>query len=336
MPMSAKNTPKILFRCDSSSSMGYGHLQRSLALAHQLSPFFTIHFATLPLIGSGDHLITKAAFPLIHLKDGSVETLIELSRAEEIWMIVIDHYDITESIEQQIRSIGIKIAVFDDLYLPHSCDILLNGAPYADAIRYRSILNDPLLLLQTPYFPLRQEFLDITKRPRSPLSLKHAIINFGATDPYRITLSILPILVYDFESITVLSTSANPSLDEFETLCSTFQNVTLIVDSSMIAAELDRADILIASPSTICIEALSLHLPCILYQSADNQLELTHYFRTFFGTETVLESITENEWKRVYTGFKDTHAKILEKCSSHRFSNTNLLEAFCSVWETKV
>lgn len=336
MPMSTKNTPKILFRCDSSSSLGYGHLQRSLALAHQLSPFFTIHFASLPLEGNGDHLIAKSAFSHTHLNNGSIDTLIELSHTEEVWMIVIDHYAICESIEQQIRSQGIKIAVFDDLYHPHSCDILINGAPYADLIRYRSIVADALLLLQTPYFPLRQEFWDIKRRSRLPLSLKHAVINFGATDPYRVTLSILPILVDDFETITVLSTSANPSLDDLKALCERYTNVTLMIDSSAIAAELNQADVLIASPSTICIEALSLHLPCILYQSADNQSELAHYFRTFFGTETVLESLSENSWKQVYSGFKKAHAEILEKCSSHRFSNTNLLEAFCSVWETKV
>lgn len=335
MPMSNKNIPKILFRCDSSSTIGYGHLHRSLALAHQLKPSFDIHFACLPLTGCGDHLIAQSAFTLTRLEDNAIETLIALAQNQGVWMVVFDHYEIDSTMEQSVRSAGFKIAVFDDLYLEHSCDILINGAPYADKIRYRSHMNDTQLLLQTPYFPLRQEFWESTVRARSSAFLKHAVINFGATDPNRITSSLLPLLIHDFETITILTTSANRSLQELREVSSGFPYVRLVIDSSTVAAELGNADVFIGSASTICIEALSLSLPCIVYQSADNQSELTRYFQTFFGTETVLESITKKEWKRVYDGMKKVHAEILEKCTSLRFSHDNLLEVFRSIGETK-
>ena len=69
---------KILFRCDSSSTIGLGHVKRCLVLAKRLKEYdknLKIIFATQNLNGNINQEILKSGFSIYSIRDNSVEML---------------------------------------------------------------------------------------------------------------------------------------------------------------------------------------------------------------------------------------------------------------------
>lgn len=63
---------KVLFRCDSSSTIGTGHVMRDLVLASQFKGA-RVSFATQDLDGNINHVIEKAGYTCLNLKSNSLK-----------------------------------------------------------------------------------------------------------------------------------------------------------------------------------------------------------------------------------------------------------------------
>ena len=114
---------KILFRADSSSSIGLGHIMRDLVLAKQYSND-TIFFACQNLDGN---IIDRIPYEVNFLKSNDINELINLIHSLQIELLIIDHYGISYEDEKAVKeATNVKILSFDDTYEKHYCDILLN------------------------------------------------------------------------------------------------------------------------------------------------------------------------------------------------------------------
>ena len=89
----------ILFRADSSSTIGTGHIMRDLVLAEQY-PESKIIFATQDLKGNLNSKILESDYEIQNLDSNDVDELIELVQKLSVDMVIVDHYGIDYTFEK--------------------------------------------------------------------------------------------------------------------------------------------------------------------------------------------------------------------------------------------
>ena len=108
----------ILFRVDSSSTIGIGHLMRDLVLAKQfLGDHIT--FASQNLKGNINEQILKHDYFLEIIISNDKYELVELIKRLKIELLIIDHYQIDYETEKYInlfKKISIQITPPDIAY----------------------------------------------------------------------------------------------------------------------------------------------------------------------------------------------------------------------------
>ena len=106
----------VLFRVDSSSKIGLGHLMRCLVLAEQYKKD-NIIFAAQNLEGNANQKIIDQGYRLILLGDNSTDELCKKIALLHINNVIFDHYGIDYKFEKIVKKrTGVQILSFDDTY----------------------------------------------------------------------------------------------------------------------------------------------------------------------------------------------------------------------------
>lgn len=242
---------KVLFRSDSSSEIGFGHIKRDLIFAKQ---YESVSFACLDLEGS---LIDEIPYPVFELESESIYELINLIKAENFELLVIDHYGISADDERLIKyETGIKILSFDDEVKPHNCDILLNVNAYAKPSDYDGLV--PLkceLRCGFSYALIRDEFYKESKKERE--KIYDYFVCLGGTDFRNLSAEVILNLPKD-KKIALATSSSNKNLDKLKAFVSTNADIKLFIDSKNLAKLMNESKKLIISASSLVNEALIL------------------------------------------------------------------------------
>ncbi|TKX34357.1 UDP-2,4-diacetamido-2,4,6-trideoxy-beta-L-altropyranose hydrolase [Campylobacter taeniopygiae] len=242
---------KVLFRSDSSTQIGFGHIKRDLVLAKQ---YEDVSFACLPLEGS---LIDEIPYPVFELQSASIYELIHLIKEHKFDLLVIDHYEITADDEKLIKlETGIKILSFDDTVNPHHCDILLNVNACAKASDYEGLVPFKCeLRCGFSYALIRDEFYIEAKEKRE--KIWDFFICLGGTDIKNLSLKIASDLPSN-KKIAIATSSSNKNLKKLKILVKENPNIKLFIDCDNIAKLMNESEKLIISASSLINEALLL------------------------------------------------------------------------------
>lgn len=288
------NFKNVMFRVDSSSDIGLGHLMRSLVLADKFHNS-NICFASQNLKGNANYKVTQNSFSLVELKDFSPEILALHVERLKIDLLVIDSYKIDKDYEQKIREkTGVTLMVIDDIYEEHICDMLLNINIYADAKKYNGLIPTTCRVFCGKNEQLiRDEFRKTypIKNKRDKFSV---YIAMGGSDAMGLNLPILKALkkVKNIH-IELVTTTSNQALKELQKYVRWHKNITLHVDASNIAKVLSCVDVAIITPSLSASEVSCMRVPFIAIKSASNQ-------------------------KLMYESLKKQHIPVLDKFSEKR------------------
>jgi UDP-2,4-diacetamido-2,4,6-trideoxy-beta-L-altropyranose hydrolase len=276
----------IVFRADSSSTIGTGHIMRDLVLAQRYeNKGHSIIFATQDLQGNMNHKIIEAGYELNILKSNDIEELDELIKKLKIDMIVIDHYGIDYDFEKKlkIKNPTLKILSFDDTYEKHYCDILLNHNISADKKRYKNLVPKRCKLrCGSKYILLRDEFIKEKKKLKSkkPSKKFKIFIAMGGADTANLNIKILHVLKkYKNIKVHLVTTLANQNLKELEKYCKDKKWIKLHINSDKIAKLMAKSSFAIISPSVTANEAFFMELPFIAIKTADNQNDMYKYLK---------------------------------------------------------
>ncbi|MFW6307468.1 MAG: UDP-2,4-diacetamido-2,4,6-trideoxy-beta-L-altropyranose hydrolase [Campylobacterales bacterium] len=276
----------ILFRADSSSNIGTGHIMRDLVLAKRY-PKANVIFATQELEGNINHKIIEAGYELEVLKSNDIKELDILIKKLNIDMIVIDHYDIDYKYEKQlkIKNSTLKIMVLDDTYEKHHCDILLNHNISANAKKYKDLVPKHCeLRCGAKYTLLRDEFIEEKKKQKSfktQNSKLKIFIAMGGADHSNINIEILKALKKYKSNIEVnlVTTTANKNLAELKKYCKNKKWITLHINSNKIAKLMRKSDLAIVTPSVTVNEVYYMDIPFIAIKTADNQDDMYKFLK---------------------------------------------------------
>jgi UDP-2,4-diacetamido-2,4,6-trideoxy-beta-L-altropyranose hydrolase len=282
---------KILFRCDSSSTIGLGHVKRDLVLAKQY-PKDEIFFACQRLNGN---INDQIPYPLYVLSSNKPEEFIKLILSLHVDFLIIDHYGINYKTEKIIKEkTGVKILCFDDTYEKHFCDILLNHNISADKNRYKTLVPPHCeLRCGSKYTLIREEFKKEKERQRD--KIYDVLIAMGGADTQNLTIPILKSLPKSLH-VSILTTSANANLQELQEYTKDKENITLHVNSNEVAKLINQSKFAIITPSVMIHEVLFMHIPFIAIKTASNQDDIYKYLKQ--NNYSVMQIWNEKEFNK--------------------------------------
>lgn len=274
----------ILFRADSSSFIGAGHIMRDLVLAQNYKNK-NIIFATQDLQGNINHKITELNFKLEILRTNTIEELDSLIKKLHIDLMIIDHYAIDYKFEKELKTKNpaLKLMVLDDTYEQHYCDILLNHNISAKATRYKNLVPKNCEIKCGSKFTLiREEFVK-EKRKKHPFKNskeKNIFLAMGGTDPYNYNIKILKALK-NIKNLTinVVTTTSNIHIKQLKKYCYLNKNVKLHINTTKMAQLINTCNLAIVTPSVTVQEVLFMEKPFIAIKISDNQTDIYNYLK---------------------------------------------------------
>lgn len=267
---------KILFRADASSTIGTGHIMRDLVLAKQY-PDSEIIFATQDLEGNLNHKITEAGYQVEVLSSNSMDELNRLIKKLHVHMLVLDHYEIDDTFEKQLKNQNSKLLIlsFDDCYEKHHCDILFNHNISADKHKYKDLVPPNCeLRCGSKYTLLREEFYTEKKLRRE--KVYDIFIAMGGADTANLNTKLLELLPSYFK-IAVVTTTANKNLEALKAYVKDKAYIDLHINSTKIAQLMNQSNFAIVTPSVTVNEIYFMDLAFMAIKTANNQQDIYDY-----------------------------------------------------------
>ena len=277
-------TKNILFRADSSSKIGLGHIMRDLVLANQYAKKgHNVIFATQKLDGNINHKIIEAGYDVKNLKSNSKKKLVELVKKLNIDLLIIDHYKINYKKEKYIKeNTGVKILSFDDTYEKHHCDILLNHNISADKKSYKNLVPKKCeLRCGNKYTLIRDEFKQEKKKLyRKNSDVNNIFIAMGGADHSNINIDILKVLKkFNNIKVNLVTTNANKNIKKLIKYTKNKNWITLHINSTKIAKIMNNSDFAIVTPSVTLNEIYFMKIPFIAIKTAPNQEDMYKFIQ---------------------------------------------------------
>ena len=296
----------ILFRVDASDIIGTGHVYRCLNFAQLYSKKHTIYFVTKKhLFNLNEKIKEKYTcfeleienFDNINLNIDSwlgesemndVKKTISVIKTNKLsidWLI-IDHYAINETWENEIRKYVKNICVIDDFTnRKHNCNILINQQINDNEIvKYKNNINNECkICVGNDYLLLNHQYyqLNINKNIEK---LKRINIFMGGSDIYNISEEIIDIC-YDYTIknnlniiFDVIIGKSNKNAEKIKNKINDLNNFHYYYDLKFIGDLLLEADLAIGAPGTSSYERCITQTPSLMICIADNQKTVIQKF----------------------------------------------------------
>ena len=285
----------VIFRVDSSTQMGVGHLMRCLTLADELQKKnHKITFICRELQGSVVNLIKHKLIRLLGNDDfQSNDLYLDLLGAtqeqdaeqvirvmpENTDLLIVDNYALDEFWHKKLRQYTDKIMVIDDLAdKQFDCDILLNQNLGSQVKDYQGkVLNDWELLLGCDYTLLRPEFKELRtqalEKRKYTKKIENILVSMGGSDVNNITYDVLKQLDSKLNVVVVLGALSphNEMIKDY----AIDKNIEVIVNANNMAELMLNADLAIGASGSTNWERLCLGLPSLIFTVAKNQIKFS-------------------------------------------------------------
>lgn len=284
----------LVFRCDASSSIGFGHVMRCLALAES----WRRHGGSATLIGQIDDAklrkrLDNAGLTHIQLGQGS-DRAAELAHSAHLFpsgsesttqqalrpWFVMDGYHFDVHYQTAVREQGYRLCVVDDIaHLDaYSADVLLNQNIGSAELNY-PLRSAARLLCGPLYVMLRSEFIDRQGiEPQKSTEVYNILVTFGGTDMKgqipKTMRALSTITDRQFQVRVVLGYShiADENFTQALSALKTVHNVELLKSVEDMPALMAEADLAICAAGSTTYELAFMGVPMILITIADNQL----------------------------------------------------------------
>lgn len=252
----------VVFRCDATAEIGFGHLSRCLALAEalRLSEVRSV-FAGLYDPPAQDQ-IEAAGFERNDLatsvNGGSEEAL----TPQGATFLIIDSYQADATYLAGLRGGGCPTVVIDDFceLRSYPCDVVLNFTWDAKALPYP---GGPRKLLGPTYFPARRRLVErrpqSIERPRGG-PVRNLLIAIGGSDPKRIAARTVRLLRERHSEICVRLIAANND-DAGDSLAAFAPGSAIVPRQPDLSEQLCWADACITGGGLIKYESAFMGVP---------------------------------------------------------------------------
>lgn len=296
--------PHVALRVDASATMGTGHLRRCLSLAQALvelgarvdllvrrldsvapqvlscpavSAGIRIHWLPVPSASyaPNENGPPHQAWAGVHWAQDVKDTMAALRNDATDWLVV-DHYAFDERWHTAVRQgLGCRLLVVDDVAdRALDADALLDQNWDADYhAKYAPFLRREPRWLTGPNYALLSAAYRQAPKYRFHSGVRSLGIFLGGTDPGGASVRVLNVCrrAGFTAPIEVVSTSANPHLDELRAACANTPATSLTLDEHDLAAFFARHDLQIGAGGGATWERCCIGVPAIALVLAANQ-----------------------------------------------------------------
>ncbi|NOQ81329.1 MAG: UDP-2,4-diacetamido-2,4,6-trideoxy-beta-L-altropyranose hydrolase [Methylophaga sp.] len=339
----------IVFRADSSTIIGFGHVMRCLTLADELrGKSANIIFISRVHEGNLNHLVIEKGYSLYELptnKSGHVNngltaysTWLGVSWQEDARqvksilkkfktdLLIVDNYSLDHQWENEIRLDCNKIMVIDDLAdRKHVCDVLLDQTTGRRNYNYQTLVPlDTVFLLGSDYALLRPEFIHwrsySLNRRKNPI-IERILITFGGVDADNLSSLVLKVLEqYIFRSeieISVVMGEGAPHINAVRTIASQSKySIKTLINVTNMAEIMANSDLCIGAAGATSWERCCLGLPTLMIVIADNQRNIAQSLHEKESAILIESPLRENLLNAI-KNLDISRMKLLSHNSSH-------------------
>lgn len=289
----------ILFRADTNSNIGLGHIMRCLSIADALSantshPTIIAGKKSIKFVLADNtvaELIKSRGYEPIVLHtdykamDGEIDAWEELSSSIDADLIIVDSYFVTSSYLSWLKdNIGRVCYIDDVLSFAYPADIVVNYNAYASADAYQTLYQGretPEFLLGPTYAPLRNMFQNIPAREQKK-NVRDILLSTGGSDKLHIAINFLRHLQQHDAAgkdesgergltYHLLLGAMNTDKDEIRSLANTMPNVVIHENVQDMKSLICSMDICISAAGSTLYEVCTCGVPLITFVTADNQ-----------------------------------------------------------------
>ena len=336
---------RVFFRADGNSTIGLGHVIRSLALAEMIKDSFECHFIIRePLPGLSDQILMICQTIIETSGDVNFEqeaASLCQQHLETGDIVVLDGYYYKTDYQNILKDHGCHIVCIDDIASYHFvADAIINHGGGSLAADY-SAETYTRYYLGLRYALLRPPFRQIASSNDLKRGAKEIFVCMGGADPDNCTMDIIQkCLAYDWVSkINVIIGEAYQWRNQLTALVDRHQpriNMLSNLSAEEMADCMKKSGLAVTPPSTISYEYLSIGGELYLHQIADNQNAIRNYltssglafdFDQFPVTDEVAVSAMIENQKEQFDGKQPKrilHIFQYLKCSLRRAQMTDL------------
>lgn len=267
------NRKVAVLRADASSSIGVGHVMRSLSLGEALlDEGFGVELVSFELAPSLQLLATSCGIDVVELScapRSSEDAHFVLTRNANL--IVVDGYEFSREFFATLELSDTPLAVIDDnaetnAKLPTA---IINQNPHASAPMYAHLQGNPKLLLGLQYAMVRKEVREVAAM-NLPTREGEVFVAMGGADFLGLTAPIVEALAETGLQICVAVGHANTQRERIQKLADQHGHVTLIEQQDYVSSLASTHVAVLAAGSSLW-EACAVGTPSIGLVVAENQ-----------------------------------------------------------------
>lgn len=270
------NRKVAVLRADASSSIGVGHVMRSLSLGEALlDEGFGVELVSCGLAPSLQSLATSCGIKVVELTcapRSSEDAQFILTRNAAI--VVVDGYEFSRDFFAALEHGDRPFAVIDDNAETNalSPNAVINQNPHASTSMYAHMQGSPKLLLGLQYAMVRKEVREVAAM-NLPTREGEVFVAMGGADFLGLTTPIVEALAETGLPIRVAVGHANTQREQVQKLADQFGHVTLIEQHDYVSS-LASAHVAVLAAGSSLWEACAVGTPSIGIVVADNQVDL--------------------------------------------------------------
>jgi UDP-2,4-diacetamido-2,4,6-trideoxy-beta-L-altropyranose hydrolase len=285
---------KVVFRADSSSKIGGGHISRCLTLAQVLPKGSRVIFACIECLPNLRENILDSGFDFYLLPQQGNNTEIDQeldakntldlikNKIGPVDWIVVDHYDLGLNWEQVVAGIKLKVAVLDDLAnRPHQAKLIIDPTFGRKENDYKSLVPESTtLLIGQEYALLRPEFWHERQRVlenKSRPTKDSLHVFFGSSDPSNYTLRFANLIALNWPQLflRIVVDKSNPHINSLRDMALLYKRrIRIDQNVSNMARHMSDCSMGLGSPGTATWERACLFLPSAYIATAQNQIPI--------------------------------------------------------------
>jgi UDP-2,4-diacetamido-2,4,6-trideoxy-beta-L-altropyranose hydrolase len=267
------NRKVAVLRADASSSIGVGHVMRSLSLGEALlDEGFGVELVSFELAPSLQSLAASCGIEVVELvctPRSSEDAQFVLDRKADI--VVIDGYEFSREFFAALEISDTPFAVIDDNAETKalSPNAVINQNPHASASMYENMQGNPKLLLGLQFAMVRKEVREVAAL-HLPTREGEVFVAMGGADFLGLTAPIVEALAETGLQIRVAVGHANTQREHVQKLADQHGHVTLIEQDDYVSS-LASAHVAVLAAGSSLWESCAVGTPSIGLVVADNQ-----------------------------------------------------------------
>lgn len=262
---------KAVIYANGSSTIGLGHIMRTLTIAKELKKKgILVEYITDRSDKNAVKLVKDGGFNIIHVAN-ILDYL--LSFKSLIYdLAIIDDYNIEEHDINKFYNIAGKIVYIDDLvkFKEYNMDLLINTSIEALNVEYKGKTKK---LLGPKYALLRDEFKQIKYKLPKP-NVERIMITLGGGDENNFTKYILDMLLNNYNDIEYEVVLGNSyKYKDFMIQNYKDKNINFHINTNNMAEIMLNCDLAISAGGNTLYELCACGTPTIAAIIADNQIK---------------------------------------------------------------